>query len=391
VTSRCRLIGALLVAALLTGCSPGPGGLDREPHPFDDALPQADVSGIQVPVAFAESLLVDPGWAMRPQEADGIFLAAVERSEALEYIAVDSDGTVLWAAERPLSCSGFTLTEDAEGRALAVLTDTTSTEDAFGELTASAYDLATGDPVWGPVDVPGPYQGPGLVFAAPPEQYMGETGPRTALDPATGQVTAAEDRLDEARIIGEFRGVVLVADDTSIIGFDGHGGRELWRTGADRLGGDATAISAGIGDNPGPGLAQLQIEDTGDALIDLTDGSVLGYPIRDAATESATGTRIIIDATHLRAFDADENELWSQPISGQTRIAASSEDLHYLEGGGWIRPHHVRTGDVTPAYDPDDTGPVAVPSLIADTGAAILDIGQHTLLMTTKPRPGNDQ
>lgn len=65
--------------------------------------------------------------------------------------------------------------------------------------TATALDLTTGEQIWGPVDVPGPYQGPGLVFAAPPEGFMGQTGPRVALDPTTGQVAAAEsDILDAA-------------------------------------------------------------------------------------------------------------------------------------------------------------------------------------------------
>ena len=89
-------------------------------------------------------------------------------------------------------------------------------------LTASAYDLATGDPVWGPVELPGPHAGPGLVFQAPPEGFMGESGEAVALDPSTGQRLDA----DGGRALGEFAGTVVRAtadaltdiDDTEAVG-----------------------------------------------------------------------------------------------------------------------------------------------------------------------------
>lgn len=147
---------------------------------------------MRLPTSFEELAVLDPGWDTDAQYADGVYLAAGEHDGVLEFTSVDVHGRVLWAVQRPASCTGFAVTTDADGRALAVLGDLQTSSDALAATTASAYDLTTGEHVWGPVEVRGPYQGPGLVFAAPPEGFMGETGPRVALDPTT--TLAGEDR-----------------------------------------------------------------------------------------------------------------------------------------------------------------------------------------------------
>lgn len=60
---------------------------------------------------------MDPGWDTTPQHADGVYLAAGERDGVLEFTAVDAHGDVLWAAQRPASCTRFAVTTDAQGRA----------------------------------------------------------------------------------------------------------------------------------------------------------------------------------------------------------------------------------------------------------------------------------
>src|SRR5699024_5761304 len=78
------------------------------------------------------------------------------------------------------------------------------------------YDLHTGDHVWGPVEVPGPHQGPGTVFAAPTEGPMGETGSRMVLNPATGEVLADESTDESLQVVGEYRGTGPLADGTDL-------------------------------------------------------------------------------------------------------------------------------------------------------------------------------
>src|SRR5699024_3333606 len=122
----------------------------------------------------------------------------------LTYSVIDSAGEVLWRARRPAACTGFAVSR-ADGRPIVVFTDAvvvdnppTSSRSADGaagtwQTTASAYDLATGRRLWGPTAVPGTVQGPGLVFGeSAPAGTMGKTGPRLALDPATGETVADE-------------------------------------------------------------------------------------------------------------------------------------------------------------------------------------------------------
>lgn len=208
---RIGAISAVVVATLsLTACAsadpyPGTEGDDTVPgqeSPSGDIVITTDVdtSGMWVPHAFEDSQLIDPAWVTPVEYADGVFLGAREHDGDLIFVAVDRSGDVLWTRNRPASCSGFAITRDASGRALAVLTDVDTTDDALAGITASAYELLTGDHVWGPIEVPGPHQGPGLVFAAPPEDFMGTAGVRTALDPSTGGV-AAEDS-EDSRVLG---------------------------------------------------------------------------------------------------------------------------------------------------------------------------------------------
>src|SRR5690606_134129 len=131
----------------------------------DEPASEREITEARVPYNLWGMVAVDPGWDTLPQHADGVFLAPSEDEDgqALTFTAVDEEGTILWTAQRPLSSSDFTLTTDADGRALAVLTDVATTDDALAGTPATAYDLHTGEEVWGPVTVPGPHYGPGVV------------------------------------------------------------------------------------------------------------------------------------------------------------------------------------------------------------------------------------
>ncbi|MGO1833428.1 MAG: hypothetical protein ACTH0C_02025, partial [Actinomycetaceae bacterium] len=224
---RARWAAAVIAALVLVACGSEPE-VDREPRSAAHAPAEVDTEGLRMPLILGDAVLHDPGWSSAPQEHDGVYLAPATGSGTLEFRAVDSDGEALWTAERPLSCTGFTVSTGPDGEPIAVLTDTGTTDDTFAGVTATAYDLVTGAEVWGPVDVPGPYQGPGLVFAAPPEGPMGDTGRRTALDPRTGDPSVTEGEDDVDRVIGEYGGIVLTVAGETLGGAEAATGEVLW-------------------------------------------------------------------------------------------------------------------------------------------------------------------
>ena len=172
-------IGAALVAATLLSSCGSIGGSqghtlpDYDPQPAQVNAPAAEVKKdeLRLPLQFTHQSVVAPGWQTPPHSADGVFLSAGHHDDVLTFRAVDDTGTILWEAQRPLSCTGFTLTT-ANNEGYAVLTDIDADVQTFGHTVAAAYDLHTGGQVWGPVEVPGPHHGPGTVFAAPPEEAV---------------------------------------------------------------------------------------------------------------------------------------------------------------------------------------------------------------------------
>lgn len=187
-------IGVLAVA--ITACAPasapdtGSVHLDRTSRSVGTPAPDYGDAELSLPPSFADARVLDPGWRVPPQETDGIYLAPRAEEDRVVVTAVSAEGTVLWTEERPLLCSAFVVTTSDDGP-LAILMDITAGDTTMSETTVSAYDLRTGAERWGPVDVPGPHVGPGLVFAAPPPEARGSNGPRIALTrlPATPSPT----------------------------------------------------------------------------------------------------------------------------------------------------------------------------------------------------------
>lgn len=164
---RCRSLLAVATVGILlvSGCSAAApdssdgsattasaAALEREPHSVDTQLPTADLTSLWLPLTFLDMQILDPGWDTEAHYGDGVFLGAAELGDRLEYSAVDVHGSVLWAAERPTGSTDFSVRVEADGSAIAVLPDS----GPDGSATVSAYDLVTGEQVWGPVEPPGP-------------------------------------------------------------------------------------------------------------------------------------------------------------------------------------------------------------------------------------------
>lgn len=382
---------AALVTTALVGCgSPAAQAPDVAPTPTVVATPapEADVVPWALPFAWEDAEAVDPGWDRRPQELDGWFLGAAvpdEPDAPVRFTATDSHGEVLWRADRPLAAAGFALSR-ADGRPVAVLTDAV---DGETPSTATAYDLASGRELWGPVPVPGPHAGPGLVFAA--EGAAGPVEDRLALDAATGAVVALPA---SATVIGEYDGAVVVGDDGEVQAWEAATGALRWRVPAADLGiPDGATPTALDGSSALRGAAVVGARTDEDAepvggLLDLTTGQVVATGAREAAWDGAVRAWVVLGPAAVSAYRVEGEQLWSHAATPDLSLAAAGGALVYLRDGDRLRLLNTLTGAEAVAYgDPGSEG-YAVPALVGATGAAVVRTRGYVLLTTTAPEDG---
>ena len=328
----------LIVAVVLplSACSGfGSGSQSSEPStagsqaPSFDSGEAASVESGEAGSASAAERTVDPGWDAPAQEADGTFLSMHENDDSLEYRAVDSGGQVLWTAQRPRACSAYLVTTTDDG-SIAVLMDQGSATGDSLTPTASGYDLTTGQKRWGPVETPGAMLGNGLVFAGAPKDFIGIAGPRTALDPATGDVAAVEteNESDDAspRVVALFGEHLIRSQDGDIVGEDLDGHR-LWTRAAEDFGLSASEAREVPWEQIGETHALL-----GDAgseertLIDLDSGASVDSNISGAWFDSSSET-LVTAGSDLLGFDSDGTKRWNTPLPENAEVAAVGAGL----------------------------------------------------------------
>ncbi|MGC0251450.1 hypothetical protein [Pseudactinotalea sp. Z1748] len=354
-------------------CDEPEDDLDRAPDLDPEPLAEMDPAGTWLPYHLEARRIVQTPFDVLPAERGEVFLAPEERDGALTFSAVDAEGSVLWTAERPRGCAGFTLAGTEDGQDLAVLTDVDPDGDS-GEratTTATAYDLRTGELAWGPVPVGGPHVGPGLVFAAPGAGPIGDGGARLVLDAATGEILAGEEEAD-ARVLGEYDGTVLMVAGDDVLALAGAAQEEVWRLDATEYGWDPTDLAPAAGTGADSGVTRLQVAPGVAAAIDLEQGLVLAEDATDAVVEESTGTRVVLEGEHARGYDARGEELWAYLLTEPTTIEGAGGVMVYLRSGDSVRVHNVLTGEVAEAYDPQGQGEILVPGVIAANGATVV-------------------
>lgn len=378
------------VTLFLVACSSVTAdGPDRTVQSSPEALPAVDVSGMNVPISLDDLEVLDPSWATPPQYSSGIYLGAREQETALEFIAISIHGETLWSVERPLSCTGFTVTEMSDGTPLAVLVDTKTNSDAAATNSATAYDLETGEIAWGPVDLPGTFQGPGLVFASPPEEFMGSNGPRIALSPDTGNIIA-DERDGDLRIIGDFSGTILTVEGDSLIARTSHDNQKLWEVDATEYGWEPSQIRGSVNELTADTHALLTIGQGPGPVIDLATGEVVVESAREMGVDPATGTVIVLEGNSLHSFEPTNKSQWSVTVTPDTTIATVGGVFVYLREGDAIRVHNVLTGAVAMAYEADAPGAILVPAHLQPNGAGLLYNADGDLLIAAVPQVQND-
>lgn len=367
----------LSTTLVLLGCSSPeeppeePPELERTPQQVDAELDAVDASELQLPLLVEPLELVEPGWDLDVEHLGDVFLSAGRGDERLDFSAVDSAGTTLWKAQRPTGCTGFTVTVDAEGNPLAVLTDSASDESCDTGVTASAYDLQSGEQRWGPTEVPGPMQGPGTIFAA---DAKGEV---SALDPDTGE--AVEDS-SGSRILGEYQGMVLSVDDEALVAAEQ--GETTWEVPLSDQDWNTDDLHALPG--AGEGLIHLAEQDGSGPVLDAASGDVLDDSASEVARDANSEMVITRDADGLTVIDATgKNEL---PVSLPKSVVleAAVGGLIYLREGQSLRVHNAATGSLARGYPAEGSGTVAVPAVFTSQGLGTLRAGDRTILATDR-------
>lgn len=375
------LAGPLIGFFALAGCSQAPDDFDRTPEQVTTELDAVDASDLQLPLIIEPLELVEPGWDLPPAHLGEVFLSASTGEETLDFSAVDIHGSTLWQAKRPSGCTGFTVSVDADGAPLAVLTDSDSSTDCDEDVTASAYDLETGEQEWGPVDVPGPMRGPGTVFAA----EDAEPTEALALDPATGE--AVQDGASDVRRLGEYRGTILSTDDKTLRAT----GEQSWELSLPDNGWKADELRAAPEADPGGDVIALDAGDGVGPVLDRETGELLDDDARGVAQDANTGAIVTLGKQGLTVIDdTGKNEL---PVSvpQSVELEATVGGLIYLREEGTLRVHNAMTGSLARGYPADGSGVVAVPGAFTPDGLGTVQAGDRTLLATDRVAEDSEQ
>lgn len=335
------LPACLLTVAVLSGCAAfGDEAESSDPRPVHSPAatldpgeaaevgsrnPGSDASPTEAPT------IVDPGWDAAAMEAEDVFLSLHEGSSALEFRAVDSTGEMLWTATRPRVCSGFLVVGSSTGPVAVLMDQQASSAGDSLETTASGFALSTGKQLWGPVEVPGPLLGSGLVFAGPPQEFIGQGGPRLALDPATGDRLAVEDE-DSPRVVALLGEHLIRADGDTLFAEDLKGTR-LWSRRASELGVSTDEVREMPWEAVGDTHALIGRAGRGErTLLDLRTGATVAAGIDDAGYDARSSTLVTSDSS-LHGFDLDGSQRWEASLPGDAELAAVGNDFVVTEAG----------------------------------------------------------
>lgn len=395
----------------------GPGGGDAPATPEPPAIPidptptvegaQAETvvgADLRLPLEMTVMVVVKPGWTAPALQLDGMFLGYGEQEDVLRYVAMDQDGTIAWTARRPLSCTGFALSRADDGRAVAVLADVIADgggsaageggDDAEGRVaitSVTAYDLATAEQLWGPVEVPGPQIAPGLVFASPGDQLMGTGGERVALSASTGEVALSEADLEGGRIIAEHLGTILHTEAEQLVAVSSADGSRLWKlelpAGTDPLAVNVVgeispdtslAVTRGLGSGDGAGAVS-------GLLVDLADGSVVAEGASAATRDLATGTTVVVSGNVVTGLDASGAEVWRHVDTEPLQLVSAGERLAYAARPqeGTLVVLDTLQGVMVQPYDADVSGTLGMPELFNAEAAAAVRFDRERCLVTT--------
>lgn len=246
-TSATSVTLAIVLVGACTASSPeqdaaDQAGLSDLPQPTvvasastPDPLPPPEVAEATAPALARD----EPAWKAPfddvPIPAEemlvGLIFPTDEQSD-VSVIGVDPSGSTRWTVRTNPSCIGYGVTEvDGHMAAVVLASDADNRNGKVASVTtANAYDVTDGTRLWGPAPVPGPLQGPGLIFGEVEATVVGgDSGPKQMLAASTGE--PVEPPTDGAVPVYEHHGVGLFGHDGVLTAVDTASGRALWSSG----------------------------------------------------------------------------------------------------------------------------------------------------------------
>ncbi len=319
----------------------------------------------------------------------GIRFPADDEAE-LGIVGVAPSGQTRWTVWTNPSCVGYGVTEVGDRPGAVVLaSDADNREGTIATKTsANVYDTADGSRLWGPASVPGPLQGPGLIFGRVANSVVGgESGQRVMLAADTGE--PVEPPVDGAVARYEHHGAGLFGHDGELTALDTGSGDTLWRSSELELpsgwsGTDRVGLLEGTQGSDAGVVALRWSGDGGErtSLHDLRTGELLAALGDETEFRSVvdpdSGTLVVsgLDGYRVtRAFDLRTGESrWTDDgADGLLALTLAESGVGYGTRSGVPVAVDLRTGLTI------DRGEGSAPVAASDAG----------VLITPAPRPGD--
>lgn len=265
-----------------------------------------------VPPGFAAAPAWRVDFAGDPVAVGDGFVGLVDTSSVSGHVVIqvlDDQGNPRFGVAAPPVCSAFVVTRDGD-RELLVTMSTTLATGAQGGGTAHYYatarDLHSGDVVWGPTEVSGPWRGPGLIYGQHPVSQVGavdDGAPMSAVDPRDG--STAVSTTGAQRLVYERAGEVVVSDPGSTVWVqDTTSGRRLWTSSQVQRPAGAPAGAARFAAAAGTVVALSWTRPDGVAVTgayDLATGALLSdlgaTAVASAVADATTGSVVLVGPT----------------------------------------------------------------------------------------------
>ena len=381
----------LASVALLAACS-GPSS-QLGAHRVSDVVDLMDFTATSAMPALPGDYLATGivQFDSQPAVSGNVFVSTLfpnRKVEGLNFIGLSAAGT-RWQIVTNPSCVGFVLTRDGD-RELIVILDSDATAEA-GKLAtrtvATAFESESGAIAWGPVDVPGPARGSGLIFADTPKGIVSDdVSPAVMLSAHDGTVSVAEDAAGASTIEYESNGTDLIETARLLTAVDTASGKVLWNEGTLSRPTDvesSSAVSVAVNASQGDIVFLDWVNPAGDTVVsahNLRTGAILtefpghlaGPSIIDESSENLalSSSRPTDGATILTAIDPDSGTLWEQVLESDTTAVSASDTVIYLRGG---------RGNVTITWsdgDQQQRGQERIPMAVLPNGTGLFPTGE---------------
>lgn len=399
--ARAACCAVIILAATLTGCTPAAHQLGARTVPPESITVDGDARPGRIAPGLTATGTVESDRA--PVAAAGAFVSMIfpdsERGQ-LSFVGATSAGT-RWQIDTNPSCVGSAFTRAGDDELIVVL-DSDARLDGGRVATrtvATAFRTDTGEHAWGPVDVPGPIQGPGLIFSNTPKAIVSaDAVSRVMLSAHDGSVVVDETTTDDVQVDYESNGVGLVRSAGELRAMDTRTSNTLWDSASlARPDGTDSTWSASLDETAdtsrgdvvflrwaAPDGAQLV------AAHNLRTGQVLGSlpGAPEAHTVSTpSGSHIVVastlapGATVLTAIDPLEGTLWARRVTGTVTLESASDATLYLRNDA----QGVALSQASGAERA--RGDFAVPLAVLADGTAILPTGNQSRYLLAVPTP----